>query len=238
MEFSQLSRWGQKTATEPSVIWRYGFGVFAVLAATGVRLAFNPVVGVHAPHVLFVLAVIAAAWFGGRGPGLAATALSALSTVWFFIEPSHSFAMAHPEAIWGLTLFVFEGALIALLVGSLRESLLARVRTEDAWRRREQLIDLSHDGVITMDSHRRILTWNKGAEEMYGWSERDAVGKVFHQLLESDGDISIPEIDEIMSREGRWEGERRRTTRDGRRLVVDSSQVICRGEICFESCLV
>ena len=75
---SKLIRWGQTTAAEPSVIWRYGFGVFAVLAATGLRLAFNSIVGTYAPHVIFALAMIAAAWFGGRGPGLAATALSPL----------------------------------------------------------------------------------------------------------------------------------------------------------------
>src|SRR5215471_20182664 len=149
---------------------------------------------------------------------------------YFFIEPPYSFSFAHPEVFWGLTLFVFEGALIALLVGSLRESLLARAKAEDAWRRQAKLIDLSHDGVITMDCHRRILTWNKGAEEMYGWSERDAVGKVFHELVPTVGDISITEMDEILCREGRWEGELRRTARDGRRLVVDSRQVLIRGE--------
>src|SRR5215469_18865270 len=146
-------QWVRQKAAYPSVTWRYGFAVFVVLAATGVRLAFNPVVGVYAPTVLFGLAVIGAAWFGGRGPGLAATALSTLSGVWFFTEPRYSFSFAHPEEIWALTLFVLEGALIALLVGSLRESLLARARAEDAWRRQAQLIDLSHDGIVTMDSH-------------------------------------------------------------------------------------
>src|SRR6516165_3176662 len=171
----------------------------------GVRLAFNPVVGVYAPTVLFGLAVIAAAWFGGRGPGLAATALSTLSGVWFFTEPPHSFSFAHPEEIWGLTLFVFEGALIALLVGSLRGSLLARARAEDILRRQAHLIDLSHDAVITMDAHRHIITWNKGAAEMYGWSERDAVGKVFHELLQTTGALSVSEVDQILHRVGRWE---------------------------------
>ena len=114
-QFSKLLRWVRQTVADPSGIWRYGFAVVVVLAATGVRLAFNAVVGVYAPTVLFGLAVIAAAWFGGRGPGLAATALSALSGVWFFVEPPYSFSFAHPEEIWALALFVFEGALIALL---------------------------------------------------------------------------------------------------------------------------
>jgi PAS domain S-box-containing protein len=65
---------------------------------------------------------------------------------------------------------------------------------------------------------------------MYGWSEQDAAGKVFPQLVQTVGDISITEIYEILCREGRWEGELRRTARDGRSLVVDSRQVLIRGE--------
>ena len=224
--FNEPVQWARQKAEYPSVTWRYGFAVLVVVAATGVRLAFNPVVGVYAPTVLFGLAVIAAAWFGGRGPGLAATALSTLSGVWFFTEPRYSFSFAHPEEIWALTLFVLEGALIALLVGSLRESLLARARAEDILRRQAHLIDLSHDAVITMDSHRHIITWNKGAAEMYGWPARDAVGKVFQELLQTAGDISIKEIDKILHREGRWEGELSQMAHNGHRLSVDSRQVL------------
>jgi PAS domain S-box-containing protein len=225
-EFRKFILWVRQTAANPSAFWRYGFAVVAVLVATVVRLAFNPVVGVHAPHVLFGLGVIAAAWFGGSGPGLVATTLSALSGLWFFIEPPNSLSFAHPEAVWGLALFVFEGALIALLVGSLRESHRERARTVDTLRRQAHLIDLSHDGVITMDSHGRVITWNKGAEEMYGWSERDTIGKVFHQLLQTVGDTSIPEIDKVLHREGRWEGELSHMARYGHRLFVDSRQVL------------
>ena len=69
-QFSKLLRWVRQTVADPSGIWRYGFAVVAVLAATGVRLAFNPVVSVYAPTVLFMLALTVAAWFAGRGPGL------------------------------------------------------------------------------------------------------------------------------------------------------------------------
>ena len=155
-EFSRLVRWGWKTASSSGVIWRYGIAVAAVAVATGVRFAFNPVVGLQAPHVPFALAVIVAAWFGGRGPGMVATTLSALSVDWFFVGPPRSLAFASPEEIWGLALFVVEGAMLALLAGGLRESLRARASTEETLRRQAQLVDLSHDAVITMDSQRRV----------------------------------------------------------------------------------
>jgi PAS domain S-box-containing protein len=219
-EIDELLRWARKTVARPNVVWRYGIAVAAVAAAMGVRLALGPLVAAYAPYLPFTFALTVAALFGGRGPGLAAVALSALVVDWLFLEP----ALAAPALIIGL--FVASGLPIALLVGSLRESLLARAGAEEALRRQAQLIDLSHDAVITMDSQRRIITWNNGAEEMYGWSEQDAVGKAFPQLLQTVGDISIAEIDEILRRERHWEGELRPTTRDGRRLVVDSRQVL------------
>ena len=176
-------RWVWLTVANLDVIRRYGLALAAVLAATGLRLAFNPVLGVQAPHMPFALAVIVAARFGGRGPGLAATALSGLSVDWFFVEPRYSFAITDPDAIGVFALFLVTGSLIALLVGSLRESLRTLAKTEESLRRQAQLIDLSHDAVITMDSQRRVITWNKGAEEMYGWREQDAAGKPLHELL-------------------------------------------------------
>jgi len=123
LELSRAVGSARPLATTPSAIWRYGVAVAVVLAATGVRLAFNPVVGVEAPHMPFNLAVIIAAWFGGRGPGLAAAALSAFSVDWFFLEPFHSPVIASRERIWGFALFVITTSLIALLVGSLRRAL-------------------------------------------------------------------------------------------------------------------
>jgi PAS domain S-box-containing protein len=133
-ELGKLARWARQTAAASGVIWRYGIVVAAVFAATGVRLAFNPVLGAEAPHVPFAFAVIVAARFGGRGPGLAATALSTLAVDWFFLQPLHSLAVANPKDLWGLSLFAVTGSLIALLVGRLRELLLLRTRAEEALR--------------------------------------------------------------------------------------------------------
>lgn len=182
LEFSKALGSARRIARNPSAIWRYGFAIVVVLAALGARLAFNPVVGVEAPHMPFNLAVIIAAWLGGRGPGLVAVALSAFSVNWFFVEPLHSPFIASREGVWGLAFFVITTSLIALLVGSLRALLLARARAEASLQRQADLIDLAHDAIITTDSDRRIVTWNNGAEQMYGWSEGEAVGKTLHEL--------------------------------------------------------
>ena len=61
-----------------------------------------------------------------------ATALSTLGIVHFFIEPRYSLDLAQPGAFAGLLLFVSVGAIITVLVGHLRESLISTARAEEA----------------------------------------------------------------------------------------------------------
>jgi PAS domain S-box-containing protein len=177
----------------------------------------------------FALGVVVAARFGGRGPGLVAGALSAVIVNWLFVKQFHSLAITDETAQWEIGLFLVLALPIALLVGSLRESLLARASAAEELRHQAQLIDLSHDAVITMDSQLRILTWNKGAEEIYGWSKHDAIGKVFPQLLQTAGPHSLAEIDTALRQEGRWEGELSQKAHNGHRLNVDSRHVLFGG---------
>jgi PAS domain S-box-containing protein len=236
-EFSKFLPRARQTAASPDLLWRYGIAIAAVFAATNVWLVLESVAAVNALYLPFVLSVVVAALAGGRGPGFAAGALSVLVVDGLFLKPPNPVSSADSARIWMLGLFVVSVALIAWLGGDFREYLLARSGTEEVLRRQAQLIDLSPDGVITMDSQRRIITWNKGAEEMYGWPERDAVGKVFHQLLQTAGDNSILDVDEILERERRWDGELSQMARDGRRIVVESRQVLFGGGTGLPACI-
>jgi PAS domain S-box-containing protein len=220
-----LLRKVRSPALNPGPVSRYGVAAITVPVALSVRLLLFPLFREHSPYLPFTLAVMVAALFGGRGPGIAATALSALGAAWFFLAPIHSFAVANPAARADLALFVLVGCLISLLAGHSRESHLSTARAADALGRQALLIDLSHDAIITTDPDRRIITWNAGAEEMYGWTEEEAVGKPIHQFLRTSGDISTTQIDEILRRERQWDGELSQIPRDGRRIIVDSRQV-------------
>ena len=101
-------------------------------------------------------------------------------------------------------------------------------RQQDALRRQSALIDLSHDAIITADRNRIITGWNTGAQEMYGWTEAEAVGNVINSLLGANANISTGTVDQILSRAGRWDGELEHSRRDGTRLTVDSRQVLLR----------
>jgi PAS domain S-box-containing protein len=228
MSFHRRSGFGEQSQASAGL--RYGVAVIAALAALGVRSALDPVLGVHSPYLPFIIAIIIAARFGGRGPGLLCTALSTVGAWYFFVDSRYSFRIAHHEAAAGLALFLAVGVVISLLVGHLRDSLRSITRAEADLRRNKHLIDLSHDAIVTADSKRRITGWNAGATEMYGWTENEALGKVIHDLLRTSNHTSAAGIDAILHREDRWDGELHHIARDGRRLVVESRQVLLRDD--------
>lgn len=104
------------------------------------------------------------------------------------------------------------------LAHSLQES---RTQTEQL-RAQVALLDLTHETILVRNMEGRILFWNHGAEEMYGWSREEALGSFSHTLLKTSYPQSMQEIATAVIRTGRWDGELIHTARDGRKIVVDS----------------
>jgi len=96
----------------------------------------------------------------------------------------------------------------------------------DALRRQGQLIDLSNDAIIIADTRRVITGWNGGAEKLYGWKKAEAIGHVIHDFLQTVSPVSVQEMDNVLGRKHRWDGELVNTCRDGRKVTVDSHQVL------------
>src|SRR5256714_659954 len=99
-----------------------------------------------------------------------------------------------------------------------------RKRAEEALREQAQILDLAP--VLIRDMEGRLLFWNTGAEQMYGWSEHEAIGRLSHQLLHTEFPQPLEEIIATVLAHGHWEGELARTRRDGGRIVVISHWVL------------
>lgn len=108
---------------------------------------------------------------------------------------------------------------------------LEQQRLQQAERLRIQadLINLSHDAILIRDPINRILSWNHGAQELYGWSAQEALGRITHTLLQTRFPVGLRDITARLEHEGRWEGELIHTHRDGHTVIVESRQVLIRG---------
>src|SRR5579872_3436718 len=88
------------------------------------------------------------------------------------------------------------------------------------------LIALAHDAILVRDPESIIIFWNQGAEQLYGWSAQEAIGKVSHELLQTRFPQSHEVTDMVLGQWGRWEGQLTHTRRDGAQVIVESRQVL------------
>ncbi len=82
--------------------------------------------------------------------------------------------------------------------------------------------------VIGRDLDDHIIFWNSGAEELYGWSEEQALGRVSHDLLQTRFPAALGTIREALVEAGSWRGELVHRTRDGKQIVVESRWTLYR----------
>jgi PAS domain S-box-containing protein len=89
-------------------------------------------------------------------------------------------------------------------------------------------INLAHDAILVHDPFSRVIHWNTGAEEPYGWTAQEALGRVTPALLKTRFPVDLAAIEAQLERDGHWEGEVAHTCRDGRPVTVGSRQVLVR----------
>jgi PAS domain S-box-containing protein len=105
-----------------------------------------------------------------------------------------------------------------------------RDQAEEVLREQARLLDLTHDTVFVRDMSDVITYWNRGAEELYGWTRQEALDKVSHRLTQTIFPVPLQEISAELRRTGRWEGELIHTKRDGTQVVVVSRWSLQRDE--------
>ncbi len=173
----------------PSLLLRYGAAAALTGIAVGLRLFLPFLAGLRVPYIQFYPAVLVAAWYGGVGPGLFATALSSLATIYWFLPPAGGLAIQDPEDIATLLAFIGVGVCIAWLNGSLRRAhieqrsalALATSRAD----RLDAILNTTVDAIIVIDERGTIESFNSGAEALFGYRQAEVLGRNVSMLMPS-----------------------------------------------------
>ena len=102
------------------------------------------------------------------------------------------------------------------------EDITGRKQAEDKLRQQAMLLDLAPDPIMVWDDIRGIRYWNSACEQLYGYAWDEAQGKPPQELLQTVFPVSREACQSDLQMRGRWDGEVRHTTRDGRSLTVES----------------
>jgi PAS domain S-box-containing protein len=195
---------------QPSLILRYVAAVGAVAIALLFHLMLLP--GGETPFMFFWPAVFFAAWYGGFGPGLIATVLSALAADFFLMLPLYSLRLFSSAQVTAEAIFLLLGFLISLICERLqrtesaaqeeRSRLAAVVEIsadaitckQEADSQLAAIVESSQDAIISKSRDGTILTWNQGAEQMYGYSASEAVGRNISIIVPQDQASELAEM--------------------------------------------
>jgi len=83
------------------------------------------------------------------------------------------------------------------------------------------LLDKTRDAIIMSDLEGRVLTWNKGAERIYGWSRLEASGRFLGDFIYADP-AKFKEANSITLKDGEWSGELQHLKKDREQLIVET----------------
>jgi PAS domain S-box-containing protein len=192
---------------------RFGLRFFSALLAFAVFLVdvLTPLEGAVA--VLYVVAILLAAKTTHREDILVAATCCAILTIAAYVLSHGLSSISSPALRAAVSL-----AAIAITTMLALQNQAATMRLAAQAR----LLDLSHDMIFVRDRRGIISFWNRCAEETYGWSADEAIGRVADELLQTAYSDPRDVVEKILIETGRWEGGVKQRTRDGVLLDIEA----------------
>ncbi|MDB5652221.1 MAG: multi-sensor signal transduction histidine kinase [Hyphomicrobiales bacterium] len=171
--------------------------------------------------VLYVVVVLMSLGFCKRRGVLAVAAgCAALTVLAFLIQHK-----ADPTGESTGRLLVSLAAIAITSILAIRiEASVALLRAHAA------LLDLPHDAIFVRSMDDIVTYWNRGAENLYGWSEREAIGNRSVVLTGESNPDEMERAKTELLNNGYWEGERFHAKRDGSPVPVASRWSLQRDE--------
>lgn len=92
------------------------------------------------------------------------------------------------------------------------------------------LLDIAKDAIFVQDLENRIIFWNRGAEELYGWTAAEIQGQDSHELLYRESFPEWEDIQQILVEKDEWRGELTQRGKTGQELIIASRWTLVRDE--------
>jgi len=168
------------------------------------------------PFLFFIPAVFFSLWIGGFRISIVSCVLSAVAIDFFLLPPYYHFALSRSE-LGKEVLFLLAMSGAAWVFDRHRQ------RIERSQRLQQKLLEGATESIYFTNAENRVAYWNRGAEQLYGWTAEEAIGKIPNEFLQT----CLPEPRESIHRQlkehGHWHGQLVRKAKDGRSVITDSS---------------
>src|SRR5271157_5599877 len=154
-----------------SALVQYGGAALAVWVALSLW-TFSGVLHRHL-FILLLAAVLFTARFLGFGPAVFCTLLSAASLDFFSFSPYYTFGIQSASDLERLIVFL----VISVFAGSMaRQKTLAEFRADRTTREMAAIVEYSCDAIYSTYPDGTITSWNRAAEQLYGYPAEEAIG--------------------------------------------------------------
>jgi len=112
---------------------------------------------------------------------------------------------------------------------SIGTDITERRRAEARIAEQAAFLDKARDAIVARDLDGKVLFWNQGAENVYGWKSGEALGRPIAELIHIGPGVHEEIIQRVLAN-GEWSGELRHLTRTGREITVESRLTLIRDE--------
>jgi PAS domain S-box-containing protein len=104
-----------------------------------------------------------------------------------------------------------------------------RKQAEVRLREQASLLDKARDAILVRDLDHGITFWNKSAEDLYGWTVQEVLGRKASELLYRDLAAFEKAIEVVLS-DGEWSGELQQVTKSGEPILIEGRWTLVRDD--------
>ena len=202
------------------------FAVALAVSVLALVLTLATPLRTTSPFLLFIVAVMISTRYGGWEPGVFATLLATIASIYISIPPNGALGIASLDDALQLATFDLIALLVIVLVF---HDLTARRKSEEDALRLAAAVSSSEDAIVLKTLEGTIQTWNPGAERLFGYSANEVIGKSIQIIYPLDRLDEFQSTLERLKRGGSTDHlDTIRVAKSGKRIDVSISEMLMR----------